>query len=59
MEANDIKKWECDEFFVTRVLPTSKTAFDSATFKKDHKDLYEKYQKTSKVAGSVRITLKN
>lgn len=59
MEANDIKKWECDDFSVSRVLPTSKTSFDSAKFKKDHADLYEQYQKTSKVAGTVRITLKN
>ncbi len=59
MEANDIKKWECDDFSVSRVLPTSKTSFDSAKFRKDHADLYEQYQKTSKVAGTVRITLKN
>lgn len=59
MEANDIKKWECDDFSVSRVLPTSKASFDSVKFKKDHADLYEQYQKTSKVAGTVRITLKN
>lgn len=59
MEANDIKKWECDDFSVSRVLPTSKTSFNSRKFKEDHADLYEKYQTVSKVAGSVRITLKS
>lgn len=59
MEANDIKKWECDEFSVTRVFPTSKDSFNTRKFKAEHADLYEEYKTVSKVAGSVRITLKN
>lgn len=59
MEANDIKKWECDDFSVSRVLPTSKSTFNSKKFKEEHADLYEEYQTISKVAGSIRITLKN
>lgn len=58
MEAHDIKKWECDDFTLTRTPPTERAAFDGKAFKEKHPDLYAEFTTTAKVAGGVRITLK-
>lgn len=58
MEDNDVKKWETEDFTVTRILPRESKRFDSKAFQEEHADLYEQYQTTSKVKGSVKITLK-
>jgi putative phage-type endonuclease len=58
MEEYDIKKWETDSLVITRVLPGTRESIDTTKLKKDHPDLAEQYKKVSKVAGSVRIKLK-
>lgn len=58
MERYDVKKWENDDFSVTRILPSTRKSFDSAKFKEEHPDMYESYTKTSETKGSVKITLK-
>jgi outer membrane protein assembly factor BamA len=58
MDEYDIKKWETDKLLITRVLPGQRESFDSTKFKKDYPDLAEQYKKISKVAGSVRIKVK-
>lgn len=59
MEAYDVKKWETQNLTITRVLPTTKKSFDSTRFKKEHEELYNEYQKETKVKSSIRITPKN
>jgi len=58
MEEYDIKKFETDVVTITRILPGTKTSFDSTKFKKDYPELAEEYQKVSKTKGSVRIKVK-
>lgn len=43
------------EFKVTYVPETTSKRFDSAKFKKDHEDLYNKYQIESKRSAYVRM----
>lgn len=56
MTENDIKKLETPRLIVTRVLPNKSKRFDSKTFKQDHADLYEQYQKESERKGYVKLT---
>lgn len=58
MEEHGIKKWENDDFTATISAASTSTSFDSTAFKKDHKDLYDQYLKTSEKKGSFRVTLK-
>jgi putative phage-type endonuclease len=58
MEQYDVKKWETDTVIITRILPSTRESLDSTKLKKDHPELAEQYKKISKVAGSVRIKLK-
>lgn len=58
MDEYDIKKWETEKIVITRILPGTRESFDSTKFKKDYPDLAEQYKKISKVAGSVRIKVK-
>ena len=58
MEAHGIKKWECEEFTATIGASSTGTSFDTTAFKAEHKELYEKYLKTTQKKGSFRITLK-
>ena len=58
MEAHGIKKWECEEFTATIGAASTGTSFDTTAFKAEHKELYEKYLKTTQKKGSFRITLK-
>ena len=57
MEEAGVKSWTGSKVKLTRVLPTTKTSFDSKSFKADHPKLYEKYLKESTSAGSLRITV--
>lgn len=58
MEAYDIKKFETEFVTITRILPGTRESLDTTQFKKDYPELAEQYKKVSKVAGSVRIKLK-
>lgn len=58
MEQYNIKSYSSQHLQLTRVLPKARQSFDTTRFKKDHKDLYEEYIKTSQVKSSIRITIK-
>ena len=58
MEQYDIKKFETDAVVITRVLPSERKSIDSTRLKKERPDIAAQYEKVSKVAGSVRIKLK-
>lgn len=58
MQENGHKKFENDEIIITRVLGGETTKFDSATFKKEQTELYNKYCKTTKTSDSLRIKIK-
>jgi putative phage-type endonuclease len=58
MEEYDIKKFETDTVVITRLLPTTRESIDSTKIKKELPDIFSKYKKVSKVAGNVRIKLK-
>lgn len=57
-EANEIKKFENEEFSITYVAPTTQERFDSAKFKKDYPQIYQEYVKTIPVKASVRFKIK-
>lgn len=58
MEAKDVKFWFTDTMRLTRKLPGTRTSFDLQAFRKDHPDIdFEAYMKTSKVAGSLAISI--
>ena len=59
MEAMDVKSWETDGGLrLTRKLPSTRSSFDLAKFKKEHTEFnYDEYMKTSKVAGSLQIAI--
>lgn len=58
MEAQDIKSWCTETMRITRKLPTSRTAFSLADFKKAHSEIdLEPFMKTTHVSGSIIITL--
>ncbi|PWA08669.1 endonuclease [Pueribacillus theae] len=58
MEEYDIKKFETDHIVITRVLPTERKSIDSTRLKKELPDIASRYERVSKVSGSVRIKLK-
>jgi len=58
MEAHDIKSFSGQHITLTRILPTKRTSFDSAAFKKDYPNMFKEYSKESTVKGSLKITLK-
>lgn len=58
MESANVKKWEMDKLMFTIKPDTERESFDSKAFAKDHPDLYERYKKTSKVKGSILLTIK-
>ena len=58
MEANNITKWECDDFVASISKASVATSFDSAAFKKADPETYEKYLKTTTRKGSFKITAK-
>ena len=57
MEAHNVKSFTGSRVRLTRVLPSETTSFDSKALKADHPDLYEKYVRKSKRAGSLKITI--
>lgn len=58
MMDNGVKQYSSVRIQLTTVTPKPRKAFDSASFKKDHEDLYEQYCKTSETKPSVRLTIK-
>lgn len=57
MEEAGVKSWTGSKVKLTRVLPTTKTSFDSKAFKESHPDLFKEFSKESTSAGSLRITI--
>lgn len=57
MEEHNIKSWSGSRVRLTRVLPTESDSFDSKKFKEENPELYAKYIKKTKKAGSLRITI--
>lgn len=55
---NGETKVESELFNMTYIAGGFRESFDSARFKKEHPELYEKYIKISKVSDSIRITKK-
>lgn len=47
-----------DKFTISYVSPTTREVFDSKTFQKEHKLLYDSYLKLTPIKSSVRIKLK-
>lgn len=58
MEARGLKSFETDRVKLTYVLPSERTTIDSAKLKKELPEIAEQYSKTTKVAPSLRITIK-
>ena len=58
MEKYDVKKWDNEVFTATYIAPTTRNRFDSKRFREELPELYEEYQTTSNVKGSVRIKYK-
>lgn len=58
MEKHNVKKWECEDFTLTRILPAARERFDAKAFREAHPSLYSEFLTTSAVAGSVKITLR-
>lgn len=58
MEANGVTGFENERIKLTYVAPTTRTAIDSARLKKELPEIAEKYNKTTNVKASLRITLK-
>lgn len=59
MEQNGITKWENEHFTATIGAETTTTSLNTSAFKRDHKDLYEQYTKTTKRKGSFTLKLKD
>ena len=57
MEKNNVKTFTGSRIKLTRVLPTESETFDSKTFKEENPELYKKYTKKSKKAGTLRVTV--
>ncbi|MDY7224690.1 YqaJ viral recombinase family protein [Halalkalibacterium halodurans] len=58
MERNDIKKFETDHVVITRTLPTERRSIDTKRLKEEQPEVAVEYEKVTKVAGGVRIKLK-
>lgn len=59
MEARGLKSFETDRVKLTYVFPYDRTTIDSKKLKKDHPKIAEQYSKTSTVAASLQITIKD
>lgn len=59
MQKRGIKKIDTPKLTITVVDETTKETFDSKSFRKDHRDLYDDYVKISDVKAYVRIGVKN
>lgn len=59
MEEKCITKWENEHFTATIGAETTTTSLNTSAFKRDHKDLYEQYTKTTKRKGSFTLKLKD
>lgn len=58
MTSKNVKLWATDTMRLTRKLPTTRTTFNLALFKKHHPDLnYDDYMRTSEVSGSLLIAV--
>lgn len=58
MEQYGVKSFENEDVKFTYIAPTTRTSIDSAKLRKDLPDVAQKYSKTSPVAASVKITVK-
>lgn len=58
MEKSDVDNFDGDLITITRVKPTTRTTFDSTTFKTAMPKTYAKFLKTGNVKGSIRIAVK-
>lgn len=58
MEQYGVKSFENEDVKFTYIAPTTRTSIDSARLRKDLPDVAQKYSKTSPVAASVKITVK-
>lgn len=58
MGENNIKKIDTDSFSVTYIDSTTRESFDSKTFQKENKELYDEYITITEVKPQVRIKLK-
>ena len=58
MEKNGVTSFENDNIKLTYVAPYTKTAIDTKKLKKELPEIATKYEKTSNVKASLRITLK-
>lgn len=54
----DVKTFDTEKLKFTRIDATTRTMIDSARLKQDMPELYSRYQKTSNVKASLRITEK-
>lgn len=59
MEQYGVKTWDSGLFKATLAADSERKTFDTAAFKKDHPDLYERYMKTSTTKGRFTIKLKD
>lgn len=57
MTEGNVKDLDIGRLSFTRVLPSASRRFDSKSFKKDHADLYEEYQKETKRKGYIKMTV--
>lgn len=58
MKEQGISKFENDKICISYIAPSTKETFDSATFKKEHPELWDQYKKTTQVKAQVRIILR-
>lgn len=58
MIEKNIKSIDLPECKITYVYPATRTSIDSRRLKKEMPEVAEKYSKTSKIADSIRITIK-
>lgn len=58
MELYNVKSFENDVLKVTYVASTTRSSIDTTKLKKELPEVAEKYQKTSNVKASVKITVK-
>ena len=58
MERNGVSNIETPSLKISLVHPSTKTTFDSKSFKTKHPDLFEEFSSTSPVKGSLRVTVK-
>ena len=57
MEEHNVKSWSGSKVKLTRVLPTESETFDSKALKEAEPEVYKKYIKKTKRAGSLKVTL--